>query len=114
MNLINPPPTRASLKMECSDGCHQWVVILAKDFAEVPATGEGAGVVETGIRCPECGKFYRAAFDSDGLKALRKEVQSARGRLRTLLAAKYVKQFDLFQALMKRKTGPHPVESPIH
>lgn len=115
INRLDPQPNlRAFFKMLCSQGCQQEVMIRAADFVEVPVTGAGGGTVERGIRCPKCSHFYRAAFDNDNLKAQRTQIQSARGKLREILAARYTKEFDTFQKVMQRTTGPHSVESPIH
>lgn len=90
------------VRVTCSF-CHKTVSRKPEDlFAERAIAGEETvGIVEVGSRCPNCGDFRRAAFDSLRLKALRAELQRMRGPYRETLRAQYEVQFNQLQQRMK-------------
>lgn len=89
----------ASLRVQCAKGCQKVFDCQSKDFVRV-RLADLNGIYESGIACPLCGTFYIAAYDSDALIALRKEVQQARGQYRKLLQNAYMRDFRILQKEM--------------
>lgn len=102
----------ASLTVTCT-ACGKDIIVGKGDFTE-RAIPDHIGVVESGVTCPACGTFHFAAWDSDALKAMRAELDKARGdRWRAFLHKRYLRAFRKLQKEMRKDVSP-PDDPSVH